>query len=58
MINLRFVICSILLTTTTGVFAGTTQVKYEGHYSIEKSSQVKHLSISQKDFIESLPANA
>lgn len=39
-------------------FAETTQVEYQGHYLIEKYSQIKHLNIFQKDFIESLPTNA
>ena len=36
------------MTLTTSVFAGT-QVKYETHYTIEKSTQVEHLKISQTD---------
>lgn len=58
MTKLRFLICAILFTTTSSVFAGTTQVKYEGQYSIEKSSQVKHLNITQVDAKEAKLKNA
>ena len=46
--KLHFISCAILMTLTTSVFAGT-QVKYETHYTIEKSTQVEHLKISQTD---------
>ena len=58
MTQLRFISWAILFTVTSGVFAGTTQVKYEGQYSIEKSSQVKHLNITQTDPKESKIKNA
>ena len=47
MTKLPFLICTVVCMATSSVFAGTTQLKYEAHYSVEKSSQVKHLSISQ-----------
>ena len=58
MTKLRFLICGILFTASSSVFAGTIQVKYEGHYSIEKSSQVKHLRIAQMDVSTTPPENA
>ena len=44
--KLRLVASVMMMTLTSTAFAGT-QVKYETHYTIKKSTQVEHLKISQ-----------